>query len=112
MVLDHQRPTEFNEFEDKEVSNTIVLECQKDPNCLQVNGEVSIFETWGTGRSFLFLYYFFFQRQVSGKYKLDMAVYHRDVKPIFLSTFRGEYGTKKFNDMYVFYFKLKSLPHQ
>ena len=41
-----------------------------------------------------------------------MDVYHRDVKPIFLSMFRGGYGTKKFNDMYVFYFELKSLPHQ
>ncbi|KIJ94147.1 hypothetical protein K443DRAFT_369036 [Laccaria amethystina LaAM-08-1] len=65
VVLDHQRLTEFNDFEDDEL-----------------NGEVSIFETWGTG-----------------KYKLDLAVYHRDVKPIFLTTFRGKYGTKKFNDM-------------
>ena len=95
-----------------DLGDTIVLECQKNPNCLQLNGEVSTFETWGTGRSFLLLYYFFFQRQVPGKYKLDMDVYHRDVKPIFLSRFRGEYGTKKFNDMYVFHFELKSLPHQ
>lgn len=65
-----------------DLGDKIVLECQRNPNCLQLNGEVSIFETWGTG-----------------KYKLDLEVYHRDVKPIFLSKFRGEYGTKKFNDM-------------
>ncbi|KIJ92041.1 hypothetical protein K443DRAFT_114199 [Laccaria amethystina LaAM-08-1] len=67
-----------------ELGDTIVLECQKNPNCLQRSGDVSIFETWGTG-----------------KYKLDMDVYHRTVKPIFLTRFRGEYGTKKFNDMHV-----------
>ena len=31
-----------------------------------------------------------------------MDVYHREVKPIFLTKFRSAYGTKKFNDMYVF----------
>ncbi|KIJ96225.1 hypothetical protein K443DRAFT_293721 [Laccaria amethystina LaAM-08-1] len=65
-----------------DLGDTIVLECQKDSNCLQLNSELSIFETWGTG-----------------KYKLDMDVYHREVKPIFLTKFRTEYGTKKFNDM-------------
>ena len=50
----------------------------------------------------LLCYFSFFQQRVSGKYKLDMDVYHREVKPIFLTKFRSAYGTKKFNDMYVF----------
>ena len=36
-----------------------------------------------------------------------MDVYHRDVKPIFLTKFRTEYGTKKFNDMHVFLLQTK-----
>lgn len=64
-----------------DLGDTIVLECQKDPNCLRLNGELSVFETWGTGN-----------------YKLDMDVYHREVKPIFLTRFFSAYGTK-FNGM-------------
>ena len=90
------------------MGDTIVLECENDPNCLQLNGELSIFEIWGTGKNFVLLYYFpVFQQRVSGKYKLDMDVYHRDVKPIFLTKFRTEYGTKKFNDMHVFLLQTK-----
>ena len=33
-----------------DLGDTIVLECQKNPNCLQLNGELSVFETWGTGK--------------------------------------------------------------
>ena len=34
-----------------------------------------------------------------GKYKIDIDLYHRKVKPKFIAAFRKEYGTKKFNDM-------------
>ena len=94
-----------------DLGDTIVLECDYDPNCLQLNGEPSIFEIWGTGKNFVLLYQFsVFQQRVSGKYKLDMDVYHRDVKPIFLTKFRTEYGTKKFNDMYVFLLQTQVAP--
>ena len=94
-----------------DLGDTIVLECENDPNCLQLNGELSVFDTWGTGKNLLLLYYFsVFRQRGSGKYKLDMDVYHRDVKPIFLTKFRTEYGTKKFNDMYVFLLQTQVAP--
>ena len=62
----------------------------------------------GNRQEFRFaLLFSIFQQPVSGKYKLDMDVYHRDVKPIFLTKFRTEYGTKKFNDMHVFLLQTK-----
>ena len=94
-----------------DLGDTIVLECENDPNCLQLNGELSVFDTWGTGKNLLLLYYFsVFRQRGSGKYKLDMDVYHRDVKPIFLTKFRTKYGVKKFNDMYVFLLQTQVAP--
>ena len=36
---------------------------------------------------------------VLGKYKLDLEVYHREVKPVFLTRFREAYSTTTFNEM-------------
>ena len=43
--------------------------------------------------------------EVSGKYRLDLEVYHREVKPIFLASFREAYTARTFNGMYVLAFK-------
>ena len=43
-----------------DLGDPIVLGCENDPNCLHVNGELSIFETWGTGKNFVLLYYLLF----------------------------------------------------
>ena len=37
--------------------------------------------------------------RVLGKYKLDLEVYHREVKPVFLTRFRETYSTRTFNKM-------------
>jgi len=52
------------------------------------------------GNRQFFHLFFLFDGNVPGKYNLDMDVYHRTIKPIFLTRFRGEYGTKKFNNMH------------
>ena len=36
---------------------------------------------------------------VLGEYKLDLEVYHREVKPVFLTRFREAYSTRTFNKM-------------
>jgi len=33
-----------------ELGDTIVLECEKNPNCFQLDGGLSVFETWGSGK--------------------------------------------------------------
>ena len=43
-----------------DLGDIIVHACQNDPNCLQLNGDLSFFETWGTGKNFVLLYYFLF----------------------------------------------------
>ena len=46
-----------------DLGDTVVLECENDHDCLQLNGELSVFDTWGTGKNFLLLYYFSVFRQ-------------------------------------------------
>ena len=38
--------------------------------------------------------------RVLGKYKLDLEVYHRVVKPVFLNRFREAYSTRTFDKLY------------